>query len=249
MISAIIVDDELNNINHLKKIIQSSPFQINIIDAAENVDDAIDIIHLKKPDLVFLDIQMPVKNGFELLKQFNPIPFKVIIVTSYDSYALQAIKFSAVDYILKPIIKEDLFAAIQKVQETMHHTEMINPADQLISNIEKFKKNSMERIAIKLNNVIKYIEIKDIQYIEASSGYSIIHLTNEKFIEKKPVAEFESLLANYRFFRVHHKYLVNADFIKEYKFTSHPEIILRNNNRLEVSLRRKQELKSFLNLQ
>lgn len=248
MISAVIVDDELNNINHLKAILQSSPYQINIVGTAESVDDAYDLIQLKKPSLVFLDIQMPIKNGFELLKQFKPIPFKVIFVTSYDSYALQAIKFSAVDYILKPIIKDELYAAIGKVKESIQINDNHNPADQLVANIEKFKKNTLERIAIKLNNVIKYIEIKEILYIEASSGYSIIHLMHDKYIEKKPVSEFENLLSNYGFFRVHHKYLVNVDYIKEYKFTTNPEVILRNNIKLEVSLRRKQDLKSFLNV-
>ena len=248
MISAIIVDDERNNISHLKKMIQSSSYDVDIIDTAENVDDAIQIIQLKNPELVFLDIQMPVKNGFDLLKHFNPIPFKVIIVTSYDNYAIQAIKFSAVDYILKPIHKEELYAALAKIATKPLIEETHNPADILVSNIEKIKKNDIERIAIKLNNVIKYIEIKDIIFIEADSGYSIIHLPQEKYIEKKAVTEFEELLNQYRFFRIHHKYLVNSHFIKEFKFTEKPEIILKNNTRLEVSTRRKQELKTFLNL-
>jgi two-component system, LytTR family, response regulator len=248
MISAIIVDDEKNNISHLKKMIQAAPYDIDIIDTAESVDDALLIIQQKKPDLVFLDIQMPVKNGFDLLRQFNPIPFKVIIVTSYDNYAIQAIKFSAVDYILKPINREDLYAALAKLEDKNHPIDDPNPADNLISNLEKIKKNDIERIAIKLNNIIKYIEIKDIIFIEADSGYSIIHLPQEKYIEKKAVIEFEELLNQYRFFRIHHKYLVNSNFIKEFKFTERPEIILKNNTRLEVSLRRKQELKSFLNL-
>ncbi|MBP7476925.1 MAG: response regulator transcription factor [Chitinophagales bacterium] len=246
-IRAIIVDDEKSNRDNLRSILHRLNAPIEIIGEASNADDAKKMIDANQFDVLFLDIQMPVKNGFDLLRSIKNRNFHLIFVTAFEAYALKAIKFSALDYILKPIDPEELKLAIDKVQDALLTKNPPHEIQDLLQNIESIQKKEIEKIGLQLNNVIKYISIKDIEYIEADNGYTIIHLEREKYIDKKTLQDYEELLIDYCFFRIHHKYLINLNSIKEFKFTENPHVVLKNGIHLTVSARRKQELKKRIN--
>lgn len=157
MITAVIIDDEQNNIDNLKALLQKHCTNITIVASALNAHDGKEIILQQKPDLVFLDIQMPVTSGFDLLKSFSSFLFEIIFVTAYDQYALQAIKFSAVDYILKPIKVNDLKNAVEKAMERIAAKKQNKHLENLLSLLQnQFRKEEHRITCFKRNQVYTY---------------------------------------------------------------------------------------------
>jgi two-component system LytT family response regulator len=246
-INSIIVDDEPANRNVLANLLERHCPSINLIAAAESADEAHKVITELKPDLVFLDIRMPVKSGFDLLKMFSEIDFKVIFVTSYDQYAIQAFEFNAIDYILKPIDYTKLIKSVDKVEKSIdqkNHNSIIH----FIHSIDE-KNQLVKNISVHQSDKVQVIDIDDVCYIQASRNYSeIITESNQRLLSTKTLSDYEELLINHaNFLRINKSILVNINYIREYTKGSSCLITIKNNDlELEVSRRKKSDIIQFL---
>lgn len=238
MIRAIIIDDEPKGRNILQQLLFTHFKEIEVMATAENADDGLKLIDQYKPDVIFLDVEMPGKSGFELLREAGKIDFKVVFVTAYNHYSLKAIKFSAFDYLLKPVDLDELNITIEKLKNA------IEPANErLIENLLQTASqpgNSFDKIAISSVGSIELIDNNDILYFEAKGSSSAVYLTgNKKIIASKTLKEFEELLADKFFFRIHHGYLVNIKHVAKYIKGEGGSILINNGPELEVSRRKK----------
>jgi two-component system LytT family response regulator len=238
MIKAIIVDDELTSVQLLSNFIKKYCIEIEIIDEFTDIESAYDFISLYSPQLVFLDIDMPPFTGFDLLKRIENPSFEVIFVTAYDHYAIEAIKFSALYYILKPVNIIELKEAVKRSVERISNNQVSD-----VSILNKVQDNNYQGIKrIVLNNFkgSELVDIEDILYLEANQAYTSFVLVNEKKIVcSKNLAEYEKMLFNKGFFRIHKSYLVNMKFVKSLDRKEGLEIILFNDIRLPLSRTRK----------
>ena len=258
MIKAVIIDDEEKSRKLLRNLITDFCPQIEISAMADSVKSAEKIIKNEKPELLFLDIEMPDGSGFDLfekIKNFNP---EVIFATAYDQYAIQAIHFSAMDYLLKPINVDELKNAVAKVEKKINENrekEHINQSLQVL--LENNKVNSgRKKIGLPTQQGISFVLIRDIVMCKAEGNYSIIFLNGKsrQEIVSRTLKEFEDLLSNFNFFRVHRSYLVNLDYIKEYSRTNQSadydgdggSVVLNSGEHIPVSRdRRKYLLERF----
>lgn len=242
MIKAIIIDDEKHAIITLKHLLQKFE-DVEILATVQDSSSAKEVIEQTKPDLLLLDIEMPVLNGFELLEQFDEIDFKVIFTTAYDQYAIKALKINALDYLLKPIDQEELRIALDK-----YLTDQIFTSTEQIAQLNKFKNSQMaETLALSTQKGLVFIKIKDVMYFEADGSYTHVVMNNgETHLVSKSLSNFEEvLLDNELFFRSHKSNLVNLNYIKKYIRGEGGELIMQNDRSIVLSRTKKQE---FLNL-
>mgnify|MGYP005861602769 CR=1 FL=1 len=221
-INAIIIDDELNSIKTLKWELDNLDLPVNIVEQFTDVSNAISFLsyHAHTIDLVFLDIQMPEMNGFEFLDKFTSRTFDVIFVTAYDEYALQAIKKSAIDYILKPVEEEELKLALKKI---------IFKQKQ-----DKPKQTDNKKVAIPLENKFVFLEPNDIIYCKSDGNYTVIHTIHKKLMISKTLKFVEELLPKSIFYRIHQSYIINLKNIEAYDRSTN-YVKLSNNKELPVS--------------
>src|ERR1700744_5106931 len=206
-INAIIVDDEKKGRELLKIVLSEHCPNVNIIGMANSAVQAFELINEVSPDLVFLDIEMPGGNGFDLLERFKEIKFSVIFVTAYDRYAIKAFKFSAVDYLLKPIDEEDLVRAVNKASRP-DHLRIREDVESLTHNYKNSKAGN-NKLALSTLEGLIFVEIADITRCKASGKYTCIYLNNKKeILATKNLGEFEDFLSEHNFIRVHHTHLV-----------------------------------------
>ncbi|OFY34139.1 MAG: hypothetical protein A2W91_06620 [Bacteroidetes bacterium GWF2_38_335] len=242
-IKAIIIDDEKNSRIVLRNLLESEFGEIEIVSEASSADEAYNKINTHTPDLIFLDIQMPKANGFSLLKRFETIGFEIIFVTSFDNYAINAIKFSALDYLLKPVEIPDLRAAVQKAIVTIVKKENSQP--QIINLINSISnENSDKKIAVHTGNKVKLISIPQIMYIEGDRRYCHLNLiSGEKYALAKYLKDFEDFFENTSsFIRISKGFIINAAHIKEYSKGDPFIIKMANDITFEVARRRKKEI-------
>lgn len=240
-VKAIIVDDELNARENLNYLLQEFCKEVQIVDEASNVDEAIVKINKHKPNLVFLDIEMPQKNGFQLLEEYTNINFQVIFITAYDKYAIQAFEVAAVDYLLKPIEISRLKQAVNKVVKAIESVSNTKRIDLLKTN-----KKVIKRIAIPYKSDYAIVNIEDISCIEADRMYSIIHTTNsKKFIVAKKLNHYEDLLCEKAdFIRVHRSWIINANKIETYS-KKEKHVVLTTSFKVSVSKSYKENFEAF----
>lgn len=245
MIRAIIIDDEANNIKNLEQLLHLYCPEVNIIGTAFNAEEGKEIILQTSPDLVFLDIQMPGKNGFELLQSLPEYSFQVIFVTAYNNYGIQAVKFAALDYLLKPINIEELKIAVKKVVEKKEEGKQNN---QLQNLMQLLKENQEEhRIALSSTQEIRYVKPSAIIRCESSNSYTTFYLTSgEKLLISKPIYFYEELLEGYNFIRCHQSHLVNKKFITSILKEDGGYLLLEDNTRLPISKQKKEMIKEWL---
>ena len=245
MIKAILVDDEERSLENLSKLLQAYCKDVQIVDKANTVANAYAKIQEHQPNLVFLDIDMPPDTGFDLLKKYDEIPFDVIFVTAYDYYAIDAIKFSALYYIMKPIKVEELKDAVARAIKLNLKKNRVQTAfiKQLNSNQEK-----LQRLVVNTIKESELIELENIYYIEAENIYSTIFLPNNKKIicSQRSIKDYEEMLTDKGFFRCHKSYLVNLQQIASIDKQEGSEIILKNKSHIPLARRRKEELMSLL---
>jgi len=243
MISAIIVDDEQKGRESLKLLINEYCPKVEILTLCSNVSDAYNSIMKMNPDLVFLDIQMKDETGFDLLKKFDKVNFEVIITTAHSNYAITAIKYSAIDYLLKPIDVAELQDAVARVDEKRNTPDLLQRLGNLIENV---KVSSVEeyKLAIPSSDGLMFIKATDIVYCEAEGNYTTFNLKNgKKYIVSKTLKEYENILNYHQFFRIHHSYLVNLKEIVKYTRGEGGFVTMSNAINLDVSKRKKE---SFL---
>ena len=242
-IKAIIVDDEKNNRLVLRKLIEKFCPQITVIAECESVDDTISFIENNATDVVFLDVEMPGKNGFDLLANYNyQCPFEVIFTTAYSQYAVKAIRFSALDYLLKPVDPEELIRAVHKLSVKISDeikTKQFELLEQKISNKDVGKK----QLAISTLEGIYFASLDEIIHVDADSSYTKIYLTTSDMImSSKPLKYFEELLGDFDFVRVHQSHIINLKHIRRYVRGDGGQVIMMNGAEIEVSRRKKDDL-------
>lgn len=241
MLAAIIIDDETNSRNALlQKIVKYCP-DVTVIAECENGEQGIESIETKKPDIVFLDVEMPRMNGFTMLQQLKNKNFEVIFITAYDHYAIKAIKYSALDYLLKPVEVEDLKAAVEKVTQKRKQLEGNNRVELLLQNFLE-EKAAHQRIAISSMEGLQFIPTDDIIYLEANSNYTSFYITgNRKIMAAKTLKDFEEILPASMFIRIHHSYLINKNGVEKYIKGDGGQVIMKNGVTLDVARRKKEE--------
>lgn len=214
MITAILVDDELINNSNLKALLNKHCKEIDVIATATNADDAKTQIVKTKPDVVFLDIEMPGKNGFDLLRSINEPDFDVVFVTAYDSYGLMAIKFSALDYLLKPINITELKRTVERIERSVQLKKQNARLDNLLHLLDKKQIDDSQKIALPTQKEIYLVQVKDIVRCESSNNYTTFFLTNgSSHLISKPLYEYDELLNPYGFVRCHQSHLVNQKHV------------------------------------
>lgn len=242
-VTAILVDDEKNGREVLAKLIAKKHPEVRIIGQAVNVEQAYQMCVTLLPDIVFLDIQMPQQNGFNLLKKFGHIPFEVIFVTSFDHYAITAIKFNALDYLLKPIDANELSAAICKAVQniscrTNQNTQVIN----LIRNLESSPAD--QKFVVHTGGNVRVVNDRDVLIIRANGRYCHLSLqSGETLITARSLKEFEEYFeGKTNFVRISKTHMINAAFVREYSKGDPFIIKMSNGDQYEVSRRKKPEV-------
>ena len=237
-ISALIVDDEKNGRENLAGLIKTHCPQIRVAAEAASVEQAIAQIREHQPQLIFLDIEMPGGNGFQLLEHFKDFPFEVIFVTAYDNYAIRAIRFSASDYILKPINLNELIAAVDKVCERISNRSENQRIRQLYLNTVH---PANPKIGLPTGERVEFVEVKSIIRCQGESNYTHIYFADRKpLLTAKSLIEFEELLGEYGFIRVHKTHLVNLNQVSSFTKNDGGVLFLSNGDSVGISRRRKE---------
>lgn len=244
LIKAIIIDDEERARNTLSSLLLEYCRDVQVIDMSSNVPDGVISIQKHKPDVVFLDIEMPEYNGFELLDFFNEIDFNIVFVTAYSQYAIRAFEVSATDYLLKPVDIDALQKAVDKIKDKQSQTAIHKRLELLKEN---FTSEEIKKIALPMSDGLLFIEVKDIILLEADGAYTNVFLKNgSKILVSKKLKFFEDALNNRpQFFRPHRSHLINISYIKKY-IKGENEIIMDNQFSVSLSRDLKHDFESLL---
>lgn len=242
MIKTIIVDDEFNAREFLEKLLMryfSEKFII--VEKCQSVDEALIAIEKFNPDLVFLDIQMPNKNGFQLFKELKEVNFEVIFTTAHSEFAIEAIKCSALDYLLKPINYIDLITTVKKYDEKLNNASQQERLMLLIENLDTGN-SGFNKIALPTESGFELVKPNSILYCEADSNYcNIVCLDGRKITLSKTLKYIEELLPSSIFQRIHKSYLVNLNYVSRFNKTNDLMVELTNGEKLPVSIRKKED--------
>jgi two-component system LytT family response regulator len=239
MIRSIIVDDELKSRESLKILIEDFCEGVTVAALCQNIDEAVLAITQIKPDLVFLDIQLQRETGFDLLTRYEEFDFEVIFTTAYSEYAIKAFKFSAIDYLLKPIDIEELKNALKKVEKRIKNTDVTDRIQQLLQNMRTGTTDNY-KLALPTADGLVFVKVSDILYCEASSNYTEITMAdNKKYLVSRTLKEYDEILSEQNFFRIHHSYLINLNGIKKYVRGDGGYVVMNNDKPLDVSKRKK----------
>lgn len=241
MFRILVIDDEDHMRDTLVKLLTRHCPQVNVIGTADGVQSGIKNIHLLHPDIVLLDIQLKDGTGFDLLSALPSIDFKVIFITAFDQYAIQAFRFSAVDYLLKPVNPELLTEAVthagQLIQE--HFNIQVKALEENLKSIN----NKQKKIIIKTTENIYLLDLKNIISCESDSSYTTIHTTDkDKIMVSKTLKDYEELLAGCGFYRVHKSHLINLVHIKRFERQDGGSIVLTNDLKVPVASRKRDEM-------
>lgn len=246
MIRSIIIDDEGLGRQAIKDAVQKNCPEVSILALCEDAQRGMEAIKEYKPDLVFLDIQMPGMSGFDLLQRLAPVTFQVIFVTSYDQYAVKAFKFSALDYLLKPIDPDELIQAVHKVKDKSDSTNVTHRFESLLNNIH-FKAGKIEKVAIPTHDGIDFFNTDDIIYCHAEGSYTTLFMVNHrKELVARTLKDFENLLSTSGFCRVHNSSLISLKHVQKYVKGEGGYVILSEGHHADISRRKKDEFLSIL---
>ncbi len=240
MIRTLIIDDEQHCIDRVKQLLMPFGEKIECVGTAKTLENALTLTKEVSPDLVFLDVRIEDKTGFDFLRVVSPISFDVIFTTAYEKYAVQAFKFSAVDYLLKPIDADDFKNSIQKFEIKSSSKHLEQKIDVLLHNLKA--QNTIKKITVPTLDGFEFLEITDIARCQADVNYTDIHLKNgKKLTVSKTLKSFEELLEPEQFFRVHNSHLINLREVKKYTKGKGGYVTMNDNTHIEVSTRRKEE--------
>lgn len=241
-IKAIIVDDEQHCIEALQTMLQKKCPEVTVLAGVKSVQEAKGLVDELQPDLVFLDVEMPHQNGFELLKMYDKVNFEVIFTTAYEQYALKAIKFNALDYLLKPFSIKELQDALEKVkekQQTRLKDQSVSPLEIFMQNMKTLQQTH-KKIALPTINGLVFMPVQKIVRCESTGNYTKIFFTDKKHLMvSRPLKEFEELLTDVDFFRVHNSHLINLQQMQSYIQGEGGFALMSDGTQVEVSRRRK----------
>lgn len=238
MIKAVIIDDEAKARRILEALLKEYCPEVEILASCEDVPSGVIAINKYKPDVVFLDVEMPGYTGFQLLEFFNEVNFEIIFTTAHSDYALQAFKVSAIDYLLKPIQISELIRAVDKLKKVQG-----DEATRISTLRENFKHNAIRRLALPVAEGLIFVEVNDILYLEADGSYTKFCLANGKsVVVSKKIKEFEEALSTANnFFRPHRSYIISLNAIKQYVKQDGGYILLKNDTQIPLARERKDD--------
>jgi two-component system LytT family response regulator len=244
MVRTIIIDDEPAAINVLSLLLKKKfNDEVQIVATTNFPFEGKELIERHRPDLVFLDIEMPGMSGIDLVRSCDNIDFRLVFITAYDAYAVEAFELSAVDYLLKPIGADKVVRVIKKIKDDIDKEQ--NPLRLQLENLEKLLRlrgAGNEKISISTTDKIIFINISEIIYCEAKGAYTNIYLDNGKnILTSRTLGDFESQLSHHNFFRIHHSYLINLNRVKEFQRYEGGYVLMENNIKLDVSQRKRKD--------
>ncbi len=240
---ACIIDDEKKGRDSLQMLLEQYCRDVEVIGQADSVETGYQFILKNKPELVFLDVEMPQGSGFELLKRFEKPSFKTIFVTAHQHYAIKAIRFSAIDYLLKPVDVDELLAAVEKVSKDKGQNAQLQYS-ALMENIEP---NGPHKIAIPVKDGVTFIDPCDIIRLQADGTYTHIFTGKEKYTASKNIKEYEELLGEQFFFRAHNSHIVNLKHVRHFSRVDGYFVHMSDGSTVEVARRRKDEFLALMN--
>jgi two-component system LytT family response regulator len=233
MKKVLIIDDEKRTRDLIAKMIETFGFDLTVISEGETMDTAIKAIQNHQPDILFIDIQMPDGTGFDVLKQLENISFEVIFITAHEEFAIQAIKFSALDYLLKPVDPLELKEAVEKAIKAVNTKKIDNQIDALQNNILP---NQKKRLVLKTHESVFIVELHDIIRCEADKKYTSFILNGgKKIVVSKTLKDYETLLVGHNFMRVQQSHLINIDFIERYDKANGGFVIMKDGSEVPLS--------------
>ncbi len=243
---ALIVDDEASNRENLQQLLKVYADDVQVCAVAETVADALVAIKQHQPQLVFLDIQLHAQTGFDLLKQLGEINFEIIFITAYNQYAIQAIKFSALDYLLKPIDIDELTAAINKARRSIQQKQKNERLGYLLEYL-KDENKTIPRIALPMLGETRYVNIADIIRCQADNTYTLFVLNNgEQILVSKTLKEYADMLTGHHFIRTHQTHLVNRAYIKSWLREDGGSLLLTDQTKIPISKLNREKVKAAL---
>ena len=246
MIKAVIIDDELAMQEINSQLLKEYFPEIQLVGTANSIESGMKVIGEKKPDLVLLDIELTDGTGFQLLQKLQPYTFKVVFITGFDSFAIKAIKFSALDYILKPVNETEFQQAIKRSVKWIEKNENNQPQVDVLMDSFKNGKTS-KKLVLRTSDSLHIIDIVDIYFCKSDNSYTTFYFNgDEKILVSKSLKDYESLLTEYGFYRVHQRFLVNLNHVKKVDKTDGGFIIMKNKKEIPVSLRQMKRLVSLL---
>ncbi|HZI54603.1 MAG TPA: LytTR family DNA-binding domain-containing protein [Chitinophagaceae bacterium] len=241
MIKALIIDDEIHCRKTLSMLLKDYCPDVQVMGQCSDGESGLDSIQKFKPDLIFLDIEMPNMNGFEMLEKLPEINFEIIFTTSYDQYAIKAIRFSALDYLLKPVDREELQRAVQKATQRLHHP-LPQQLEILLQKLHQ-PASSIQKIALPTMEGLQMIAVNSIISCASDSNYTVFFLKNkQKLIVSRPLKEIEEMLEEYSFLRVHNSYLVSLNEIEKYVKGEGGYLVMTDGSAIDVSRSKKETL-------
>jgi len=240
MLKAVIIDDEADAVNSIELIINEYCNNVMVVGKAYSASEGKEVIISKNPDIVFLDIEMPRGNGFDMLEMIPNKDFQVIFITAYNNWAIKAFKYNAIDYILKPIDIDDFIKAVNKVEQNKS-TSKGNDVDRYKELLSNISNKTLNKIAISTSEGIEYIEIEKIIRFEGDGSYSKVFIIGQTYIlVSKNLKEFQELLEEKDFFRTHNSHLINLAFVKKYVMKDGGHIEMKDNSIVPISRRKKE---------
>ena len=242
MIKAVIIEDEFNALNTLDKLIKYTLKDIDVVAKIDNVADAISYLKKETPDLVFLDIELIGGNAFQILEALDSITFKIIFTTAYDEFAIKAIKFDTIDYLLKPIDSDELSECVDRFRVGFKKEKVYKNAMDQVSEINK--KEIQKTLLIKTAEAQYFLQIKDIVRCQSDGAYTIFHTVDKKIMSSRNLKYYENILSEHTFVRVHQSHLVNIKYIKTINVNN--TVVLTNSETVPVATRKKSYLKQVL---
>jgi two-component system LytT family response regulator len=255
VLNAIIVDDEEFARSSLYFLIQENCENVNIVGIAKSVSEARYLLNQQAIDLIFLDIAMPKENGFELIPAAQAANASVIFTTAYDQYAIKAIKANALDYLLKPIDIDELKLAVDKAKKFINLNKTENNRNESLKNLanDLTERTSIKKITLPSGQGYRVVDIEDIIHIEADSNYSVFNLSNlEKIVVSKVLKDYEEILPENTFVRIHKSSIVNLKYVKEFTTKNGLQVVLNNGELITVSRRRASDffdkIKAYTNI-
>jgi len=241
MIKAIIIEDEIRSIKLLENLLKEYCPEVELIGTASNVTKAFELINSQKPDLIFLDIEMQKETGFNLLEKFDEINFEIIFTTAYENYAIKAIKLSAIDYLLKPIDVDELKEAVEKVKVNFEAQNTNKKFEALIQNLGN-KNLDQFQIALPSLEGISFVKLNEILYLKSDRQYTFFYLKNgEKIMTSKNIGNYEKMLTEHNYYRVHHSSIINLSEVKKYVHSEGGHVIMSNGDQIDISKRKKED--------
>ena len=250
MITALLIDDDANLRNGMKSLLERYAPEIKIIGEADSVKTGIDTMQLLNPEVVFLDIQLGDGTGFDILEEIANKKGKstshIVFITAHEQYAVKAFRFSALDFLLKPVDPEELEKVVVKLKNVLHKNDSYAHIDLLLENIRK-KVDNFRRIALSTSDGIHLFEISDIIRCESEDNYTKFYIKNSKpILISKTLKEYEDMLTEHGFERIHQSHLINLSYLKSYIKKDGGYVVMADNSNLPISQRKKERLQELL---